>query len=387
MRYAVTALGLVCLGVCAFADGQSFSQLYNFQGGSDGGYPFANVIRDAAGNSYGTTYFDGNNNATCGYQGCGLVYKVDTAGNETPLYTFSGTPDGSNPVGGVVADADGNLYGTTKYGGANGYGTVYEVMPSGAEKILKSFTGGADGSIPNAGLVLDHDGNLYGTTFSGGSSGLGTVFKLSTAGAFSTLYTFPDTAHGSHPNAALALDHSGNIVGTTQYGGVSNHGTVFSLDTAGNETVLYSFAGTPDGAYPQSALTTDNAGNLYGTTTEGGTSNYGTVFKLTAGGTETILHNFAGTPDGAYPTAGVVLDPAGNLYGTTRQGGAQNSVGTIYKIDASGIETQLYTFSGMYDGQWPAAGLTLSPDAKSVYGTAYMGGQLCCGDVFQVTLP
>src|SRR6185437_4995983 len=177
MRYAVTAFGLVLLGLCSVAGAQTFSQIYNFQGGSDGGNPYAGVTRDAAGNLYGTTYSDGNFN--CPNGGCGVVYKIDPQGNEIPLYSFTGTPDGANPVAGVVADAKGNLYGTTKFGGAKGYGTVYEVSPSGAEKILVSFTGGADGGIPNGGLVMDKGGNLYGTTFDGGSAGFGTVFKLS----------------------------------------------------------------------------------------------------------------------------------------------------------------------------------------------------------------
>src|SRR6185437_9401206 len=391
MRYAVTAFGLVLLGLCSVAGAQTFSQIYNFQGGSDGGNPYAGVTRDAAGNLYGTTYSDGNFN--CPNGGCGVVYKIDPQGNEIPLYSFTGTPDGANPVAGVVADTKGNLYGTTKFGGAKGYGTVYEVSPSGAEKILVSFTGGADGGIPNGGLVMDKGGNLYGTTFDGGSAGFGTVFKLSASGAFTTLYSFPDMAHGMYPNAALLLDDSGDLYGTTQYGGVSDRGTVFKLDSAGRESVLYSFSGA-DGAYPEAPLVIDGSGNLYGTTTGGGNSDLGTAFRLTPGGIETVLHSFTGSPDGEYPISGVVLDSAGNLYGTTYQGGrsggagfGSSNAGVVYKIDAAGNESLLYTFQGMYDGQWPIGGLTLSPDGKSLYGAAEMGGSFCCGDVFQITLP
>jgi len=388
MRCAIAAFGFTLLGVCSFAGAQTFTQIYNFQGGSDGGSPYATVTRDAAGNLYGTTFSSGDA-PTCNYPGCGVVYKIDPQGNETPLYTFTGTAgDGSNPVAGVVEDAKGNFYGTTKYGGTNGFGTVYEIAPSGAEKVLVSFTGGADGGIPNGGLVIDKAGNLYGTTFNGGSAGYGTVYKLSASGALSTLYSFPDTAHGMYPNAALLRDNAGDLYGTTQYGGASDRGTVFKLDSAGNETVLYSFSGA-DGAYPESQLAMDSSGNLYGTTIEGGASNSGTVFRLTPGGAETVLYSFAGSPDGAYPTSGVVLDAAGNIYGTTYHGGSGNgdTAGVVYKLDSAGNETLLYSFQGMYDGMYPMAGLTLSPDGKSVYGTAEMGGTFCCGDVFQVTLP
>jgi uncharacterized repeat protein (TIGR03803 family) len=380
-------LGLCSLGLASLAQAQTLTDLYNFQGAADGGNPFATLIRDNAGNFYGTTSTGGYYNPICSYPGCGVIYKLDTAGNETPLYTFAGTPDGQSPVAGVVVDPAGNFYGTTAYGGNNGYGTVYMLNAAGSEKILRSFTGGTDGGIPNGGLVRDKDGNLYGTTFTGGSGGLGTVFKLSAAGVFSTIFTFPDTAHGSHPNATLTLDTTGDIYGTTQYGGASNHGIVFSLEPgSGAETVLYSFSGMPDGAYPQAQLVFKGT-DLYGTTTEGGASNNGTVFKLTSSGTETILHNFGGSPDGSYPTAGVVLDKAGNVYGTTFHGGGGGGAGTVYKIDPAGNETLLYSFQGSFDGQGPWAGLILNPTATAVYGTTELGGFNCCGDIYSVTLP
>lgn len=388
MRYAVAALGFVLLGVCSIAGAQTFTQIYNFQGGSDGGSPYSTVTRDAAGNLYGTTFSSGDA-PTCAYPGCGVVYKIDAQGNETALYTFTGTSgDGSNPVAGVVEDAKGNLYGTTKFGGTNGYGTVYEVAPSGAEKVLVSFTGGADGGIPNGGLVIDKAGNLYGTTFNGGSAGYGTVYEVSASGTFTTLYSFPDAAHGMYPNAALLRDSAGDLYGTTQYGGASDRGTVFKLDSAGNETVLYSFSGA-DGAYPESQLAMDSSGNLYGTTIEGGASNSGTVFRLTPGGTEAVLYSFGGSPDGAYPTSGVVLDAAGNLYGTTYHGGTGNgnTAGMVYRIDPAGNETVLYMFQGIYDGAYPIGGLTLSPDGKTLYGTAEASGTFGSGDVFQIALP
>lgn len=391
MRF-LKSLGLTVLAVLAvapLASAQTFTDLYNFMRSQDGGNPWSAPIRDAAGNLYGTTYDGGNfdSNGICNFAGCGVVYRFDTAGNETALYAFNGEPDGQGVVGGVVADADGNLYGTTAYGGANGYGTVFMIGAGSGEKILQSFTGGADGGVPNGGLVIDKSGNLYGTTFVGGSSGLGTVFEVTASGSFSTLYNFPDSAHGSHPNAALTLGSDGNLYGTTQYGGASNRGTVFKLDN-GTETVLYSFSGAPDGAYPQ-AQVVFHGSDLYGTTTEGGSSDNGTIFRLSSTNAETVVHNFGGNPDGAYPTSGVVIDSNGNLYGTTFHGGSHGApgAGVVYKIDTAGNETLLYSFEGSFDGQGPASGLVFNPTATAVYGTTEAGGFDCCGDVYSVTLP
>jgi uncharacterized repeat protein (TIGR03803 family) len=386
MKFPVKAFGLMLFAFASVAEAQTFTPLYDFQGGSDGGIPFSTVVRDTAGNFYGTTYFGGNL-STCTYPGCGVVYKLDAAGKETPIYTFAGPPgDGSNPVAGIVTDTAGNFYGTTAYGGANGYGTVYQITPTGTEKVLRVFTGGVDGGIPNGGLIRDKNGDLFGTTYSGGAAGFGTVFKLSPSGTFRTLYSFPDRAHGTNPNAGLLRDAAGNLYGTTQYGGDENRGTVFKLDADGEESVIYSFSGTPGGAYPQAQLVADADGNLYGTTTEGGSANAGTAFRLTTSGTETVLYNFAGPPDGAYPMAGVARDAAGNLYGTTFRGGSSSS-GTVYKIDSLGHETLLYSFRGNFDGQSPASALILNPNGTSVYGTVENAGFSCCGAVFQVSLP
>jgi uncharacterized repeat protein (TIGR03803 family) len=184
----------------------------------------------------------------------------------------------------------------------------------------------------------------------------------------------------------LQLDSAGNLYGTTQYGGAFNRGTVFKLDQSGSETVLYSFTGGTDGAYPQSQLIWDGASNLYGTTTEGGASNNGTIFKLAPAGTQTALYSFAGSPDGAYPMAGVIRDTAGNLYGTTFRGGSNSTAGTVYRLAANGTESLLYSFQGSFDGASPAGSLLLDPSATSVYGTGENSGFGCCGVVFQVTL-
>jgi len=267
------------------------------------------------------------------------------------LHSFAGHPgDGANPEAGLVRDAQGNLYGTTLTGGSGGpelcsgvggCGTVFKLDTTSKETVLYSFTGVPDGEEPDAGLVRDAQGNLYGTTYNGGASNLGTVFELDTTGKETVLHSFTGTGgDGSEPYGGLVLDAQGNLYGTTSFGGASGDGTVFELDTAGKETVLYSFTGTGgDGAYP-SGLVRDAQGNLYGTTYGGGASGFGTVFKLDTAGKETVLYSFTGTGgDGAYPSGLVrlVRDAQGNLYGTTYEGGdlacdAPYGCGTVFKL-------------------------------------------------------
>ena len=196
---------------------------------------------------------------------------------------------------------------------------------------MYSFAGGIDGVWPQAGLVLDATGNLYGTTVNGGASGSGTVFKITPAGVESVVYSFAGGTDGAAPLAGLVLDASGNLYGTTSVGGASCLGTEFKITPAGVESVVHSFAGGTDGAAPQAGLVLDATGNLYGTTANGGASGNGTVFKITPAGGESVVHSFAGGTDGVWPQAGLVLDATGNLYGTTYQGGASN-FGTVFRI-------------------------------------------------------
>jgi uncharacterized repeat protein (TIGR03803 family) len=236
-------------------------------------------------------------------------------------------------LAGVVLDKTGNLYGTTSAGGTGKYGTVFKITPSGAESVLYSFTGGTDGCFPqNAGVVLGKNGVLYGTTSGEGCSSLGTVFKLSPSGAETVLHRFVNNhKDGSDPKAGLFIDNTGNLYGTTYFGGTHGYGTVFKITPSGAEKVLHSFTGL-DGENPLASVIRDTAGNIYGTTYIGGASNYGTVFKLTPTGTETVLHTFVGYPaDGAYPTAGLVLGTKGILYGTTYAGGS-TKYGTVFKL-------------------------------------------------------
>jgi len=363
---------------------QSFSVLYSFNA-ADGLNPKSGLVRDNEGNLYGTTSYGGASHG-------GTVFKLDTAGRETVLHTFTG-PDGIGPSSGLVRDKEGNLYGTTSGGGASGQGIVFKLDTTGTETVLHSFTG-PDGANPSAGLIRDKEGNLYGTTSGGGVSGgglsgEGTVFRLDTAGRESVLHSFtgPD---GANPIAGLIRDEAGNLYGTTAFGGFLNCagtgcGVVFKLDPAGNETVLHSFT-WPDGAFPVAGLVQDNEGNLYGTTQGGGAFNEGTVFKLDTAGLVTVLHSFTGGTDGAIPQeAGLVQDKAGNLYGTTSLGGnlgcyAPSGCGVVFKLDPAGAETVLHRFTWL-GGVFPFAGL-VQDKAGNLYGTTTDGGASGFGTVF-----
>jgi uncharacterized repeat protein (TIGR03803 family) len=372
-RVAGAALALAIMLVPAFlatgsAHGQTYKEKVLIQfSGTNGWYPYAGLVQDAQGNLYGTT-------AGGGYYGTGNVFKLDTSGNETMLYSFNypGTGDGETPEAGLVLDAQGNLYGTTYQGGANFRGTVFKLDTSGNETLLYSFTGtGGDGAYPYAGLVLDAQGNLYGTTYYGGlgncndkvAVGCGVVFKLDTSGNETVLYSFTGTGgDGKYPYAGLVLDAQGNLYGTTYQGGANFGGTVFKLDTTGKETVLYSFGSTRgDGVGPGAGLVLDAQGNLYGTTFQGGGtgcmgSGCGTVFKVDASGKETVLYSFTGTGgDGENPVAVLVRDAQGNLYGTTEYGGA-SYVGTVFELQRIGTTKTTTT-------------LTSSPN-PSTYGQA-----------------
>ena len=350
--------------------------LYSFTGGADGSSPNG-VIRDSAGNLYGTTYQGGASNA-------GVVFKIDTSGNETVLYTFTGGADGGGPYGPLVRDSKGNLYGTTYQGGASNVGVVFKIDKSGNETVLYTFTGGADGGYPYGALILDSEGNLYGTTNGGGASGAGVVFKINTSGKEIVLYSFTGGNDGGYSTAGVIRDRAGNLYGTTSGGGASGAGVVFKVDPTGHETVLYSFTGGADGGSPGAGVIRDPAGNLYGTTAFGGTAELGVVFKLDTSGNETVLHSFMRGVDGDQPDlAGVIRDEAGNLYGTTAFNGAGGQ-GTVYKLDPNGNVTVLYAFPGTRDGQNVYNnGLILAGDGQ-LYGTTFYGGKTGFGVLYQL---
>ncbi|MEN9391559.1 MAG: hypothetical protein RL017_857, partial [Pseudomonadota bacterium] len=343
------------------------SVLYSFQGGSDGSSPRSALIMGANGNLYGTTYYGGAMNY-------GTVFKITSQGQETILYSFQGGNDGAFPSAGLIMDVNGNLYGTTYEGGGKDTGTVFKISPQGQETILYDFQGGTDGSNPLAGLIMDANGNLYGTT-NGGGNNTGTVFKISPNGVESVLHYFESGLDGSSPQGTLVLDSNGNLYGTTTVGGINNSGTVFKITSQGQETILYSFQGGNDGANPLAGLILDATGNLYGTTYEGGGKDTGTVFKISPQGQEIILYRFQSGFDARNPAAGLIMDVNGNLYGTTA-GGGSNYSGAVFKITPQGEETVLYSLHLFEnDGAHPVASLIMDANGN-LYGTTSYGGIL-----------
>jgi uncharacterized repeat protein (TIGR03803 family) len=324
----------------------------SLSGCADGADPAASLIVDAEGDSiYGTTSDRGAGNGGVVFTMYRLPPPFEASYRYRVLYPLcaqSGCADGKYPYGGLISDAAGNLYGTTINGGASDAGVVFELAPGLTETVLHSFcsqTGCADGANPEgAGLVMDADGNLYGTTAWGGSTAPGgVIFKLAPDGTYTVLYRFCQQsfcADGYRPHAGLIIDAAGNLYGTTYTtGGPYYGGVVFKLAPDGTYTVLYTFCsqtGCADGGNPLAGLIMDAAGNLYGTTSEGGstTAPGGVIFKLAPDGTYTVLYNFcsqAACVDGVAPEAGLIMDAAGNLYGTTVNGGA-NNLGVVFKL-------------------------------------------------------
>lgn len=364
---------------------RTFTVLYDFTGGSDGGEPYAGVILDAAGNIYGTTNEGGDLNCNNPY-GCGAVFRLDPAGNETVLHAFAGGTDGSNPFAAVIRDARGDLYGTT-VGGGSGLGAVYEMTRKGAEVILHSFAGGpSDGAFPYANLVSDRRGNLYGTTQDGGSAGEGTVFRLDRSGTETVLHSFGGGASdGGFPlDNGLVMDAKGNLYGETDLGGTANKGVVYAISRSGTVTVLHSFTGgATDGCYPYGTPAMDAKGNLYGTTSYCGSADLGIVWRVSKDGSEIVLHNFQGeSSDGAVAYAGVIFDSKGDLCGVTEQGGSSGK-GTVYRLNRQGALTILHSFTGA-DGETPFGGIV--KDANDVlYGTSPAGGSSGYGTVWKLS--
>jgi uncharacterized repeat protein (TIGR03803 family) len=406
---AALALGVALLSLVAATGAQTLSVLYTFTG-KDGDNGLGALVRDSAGNLYGTS-FDGGDN------GAGTVVKLSKEQNgvwkETVLYTFQGSGDGAFPLGRLVLDSEGNLYGIT----SGLAGTLFKLTPSGEKTELYTFcslANCADGASPNGGLVRDADGNLYGTTALGGLAGecCGTAFKVTKVGKETVLYNFcslANCADGSFPvgggeffpDERLVRDAAGNLYGTTPNGGVSAFckddrgcGTVFEVDKTGKETVLYSFcseAKCADGLYPTVGLTEDAAGNLYGTTLVGGAHvHYGTVFEVNAAGKETVLYSFPGKVDiGEVQPSSLAIDAAGNLYGTTEASGKFNA-GSVFRLTNAGGLGTLYSFHDGTDGGGPMGGLILDP-AGNLYGTTGLGGDpsgcngIGCGTAFELT--
>lgn len=394
------------------AQGQTYSVLHDFTNGSDGALPFPGVMMDAKGNLYGTT--------NAGGTGYGTVYKMsrlNSAWQLTPLYIFQSWSDGAEPVGGVIRDENGNLYGTTSRGGSSQWGTVFELTPptsigaSWKKTTLFNFDNGSDGGSPFDTLTFDPQGNLYGTAYFGGNldqcgDGCGLVFKLApseTGWTETVLHAFLNGSDGADPFAGVTFDSSGNLYGTATEA-TYTCGLMYQLAPSGSEwtySVLYTFTGRGDGCEPAGGVIFDQAGNLYGTTPFGGFWWHGTVFELSPSNGNwnfNVLLRFSGTsligPGGPSdcmfqnprgPTSSLTFDSAGNLYGTT-QGDGDYGWGNIFKLTPSmggWTYRSLYDFTGGLDGGSPCGGVTLDANGN-LYGTAVHGGAYGYGVVWEI---
>jgi uncharacterized repeat protein (TIGR03803 family) len=368
----------------------AYRLLYSFKGGNDGRDPHAGPLIKVKGTLYGTTVYGGG---PC-HERClgGTVFAITTSGDETVLHSFEvSSEDGKNPRAGLI-DVMGTLFGTTVRGGdAPCYcGAVFKVTLSGAESVLYSFAGKPDGFGPDAGL-LDVNDTLYGTTINGGAKDDGTVFAIPLSGTETVLHSFTGKPDGAHPYAGL-INVNGTLYGTTTSGGANNGGTVFAISTSGAESVLYSFkGGSGDGKYPTQEALLDVNGTLYGTTKHGGTNDRGTVFSLTTSGEETVLHSFGGKRDGVFPYGGL-LDVNGTLYGTTSNGGSVacgvrygdiHGCGTVFETTTYGKESVLHSFGRHGDGKYPYSGL-INVNG-TLYGTTTAGGAHDAGIVFSLS--
>lgn len=320
------------------------------------------------------------------------------------IYSFAGGNDGEYTDTELVMDPAGNLYGTSVQGGASSSGTVFQVTTAGVHTVLYSFTGGTDGGEPYKGVTLDAQGNLYGTTVTGGGGscegGCGVVYKLANAGGgvwnFSVIYTFTGGNDGIEPGAPLAIDTAGNLYGMTSLGGSLGFGTVYRLSPGASGwtlKVIHTFTGGSDGLGGSAGrMIFDSLGHVFATSTVGGTSGNGVAFQLTPTSTGewlyTALYNFKGSPDGSFPYGGLLRDTAGHLFGTTYYAGAHD-FGTVYELvrqNGTWTERVLYSFKGGTDGDSPISTL-VADSAGNLYGTTSDGGATTCncGTIFKLS--
>lgn len=382
----MSAVSVLSAAMAIALPAETFTTLHSFDG-TDGTGP-GPVVQATNGDLYGNTLGGGAN-------GAGTVFKITTTGVLTTLYSFcsqNGCADGEYPRAWLVQATNGYLFGTAQSGGTDGYGTVFRVTPSGALTALYSFcsqSGCADGTTPDSGLVQATNGDLYGTTSDGGDAfgGFGTVFKITPSGTLTTVHIFAGNFTGIEPVAGLVQAANGDLYGTTIFGGANGAGTVFKMTPGGALTTLYSFCGEDDcgdGQNPQVNLVQATNGDLYGTTSLGGANAMGTVFKMTPSGALTTLYSFcsqSGCPDGS-GFAPLVQATNGDLYGTTVAGG-ESGYGTIFKITPGGTLTTLHSFDGT-DGEYPGG---LIQDTNGLlYGTTTAGGANNYGTVFSLSV-
>jgi uncharacterized repeat protein (TIGR03803 family) len=338
----LTTLMLMVAAATRVATAQTYTDLFNFAG-YNGSFPVGTLAQGREGDLYGTAPEGGKNGYECGhYVGCGVVFRVSPSGKSKVLYKFDGV-DGRSPYSGLTLGTDGTFYGTTTWGGTNGYGIIFKITHSGGLTTLHTFTGGTDGAYPYASPIQGADDNFYGTTNSG------TAYKITPSGVFTSLASIPS---GSAAPLLQAID--GNFYGTTGGGGKYNQGTVFEITPKGIVKIVYNFGGKR--GFGPGPLTLGNDGNLYGTTYEGGSTNQGVVFKLTPQGAITVLHNFRDPNypnDGYYGTGalqgGLVQATDGNFYGATYRGGTLG-YGVIFQITQAGVYSIPYNFDGTHGG-------------------------------------
>jgi uncharacterized repeat protein (TIGR03803 family) len=389
-------LAFVLAGSSQPAQAQTYHVIHNFTGDQAGATPYGGPTLDRSGNLYGTTNLGGAN-------GSGSVYKLTLHGSSwiySPLYSFKGGPDGAGPgFGSLVIGTDGRLYGTTEGGG--NFGIAFSVQPSGSictsvlcpwtDTAIHRFGNGGDGAQPIGGLVADVAGNLYGTTSEGGTTNNGTVFELTRSGQSwteTTLYNFAGGTDGANPPAGVSLDAAGNLYGTSSFGGANGVGAIYKLTHSGSgwtESILYNFQGASDGDFPVGGVIVDQAGNLYGGTFDGGDNGGGVVYELSPSGgswTFTTLHSFSGSFGGPYNKLAFGAD--GSLYGATNTDGG---FGSVFKLTPSGGSwtfTDLYDFTGGADGGDPYGSVTVDAHGN-VFGTTAIGGTNNQGVAFEIT--
>ena len=411
-RFLATAAALaLVLTIAALltesAQAQTYSVIYSFSGGQGGATPMAGLTPNGANSFYGTANYGGITGGPCGSSGCGMVYRLTNGSSGwtlTPLYNFMGGADGQNPgTASVVFGPDGGLYSSTFLGGGgcpgSGCGTVFKLWPSrGAspsttwvETMLHRFTG-VDGTGPVGAIIFDHLGNLDGATNAGGFQNGGVIFQLNASSGFQEVVLFHPYGY---PGSSVTMDHAGDLYGTTFDGGTNHFGSIFKLTPSGSgyrATDIYDFTNSGDGAYPKAGVILDQAGNLYGATSAGGSGRGGTIFKLTfSNGTwvYSTLYSFAGPSNGRLisgPVGNLVTDSAGNLYGTTFSDGAYGC-GAIFKLtpsNGSWTYTSLHDFTNGSDGGFPYSNLIIDAHGN-LYGTASSGGTSGLGVAFAIT--
>ncbi len=399
LRHSAAASLFCMLAFCTFTFSQTLTVLHTFNS-TDGQFPNGGLVHGSDGNLYGTT-------SSGGVHGFGTVFKITPSGKFTSIYSFSGgTGDGAYPMSSVIRDSAGNIYGTTQNGGPadNLGGIVFKVSSSGHESILHVFTGGSDGGNPEGDLIRDSSGNLYGTTLGGGDtncvavalSGCGVVFKLDPTGNETVLHTFEGGSDGASPWGGLVMDSAGNLYGTTASAGNYGDGQIFKITPSGHKTSIHDFDPglNLDGSAPRTSLAFGPGGILYGTTANGGdlstswcsTIGCGTIFKVDTHNVVTTIHSFGGPPsDGDTPSGPIARDANGNLYGVTADGGETFDAGVVYKLDPSGNETILHSFTQGNDG-WEPSGRLYVNSSGTVFGvTSLSDGPDGFGVIFKIT--